>query len=68
MVACHLHQPLIELSSRLLPMKCLHQLELEVVMQVVSSWAGYYEYNTVDQNGIIGRHPEVPEKHVYMMT
>jgi glycine/D-amino acid oxidase-like deaminating enzyme len=23
------------------------------------SWAGFYEYNTVDQNGIIGRHPEM---------
>ena len=22
------------------------------------SWAGYYEYNTVDQNGIVGPHPE----------
>ena len=22
------------------------------------SWAGYYEYNTVDQNAILGRHPE----------
>eukprot|EP00658_Telonema_sp_P-2_P070879 TRINITY_DN60258_c0_g1_i2.p1 TRINITY_DN60258_c0_g1~~TRINITY_DN60258_c0_g1_i2.p1 ORF type:complete len:390 (-),score=98.68 TRINITY_DN60258_c0_g1_i2:425-1594(-) len=28
-------------------------------LKVVSSWAGYYEYNTIDQNGIIGRHPEV---------
>lgn len=26
--------------------------------KVVSSWAGYYEYNTFDQNGIVGRHPE----------
>lgn len=22
-----------------------------------SSWAGYYEYNTFDENGIIGQHP-----------
>lgn len=22
-----------------------------------SSWAGYYEYNTFDENGIIGHHP-----------
>jgi glycine/D-amino acid oxidase-like deaminating enzyme len=22
------------------------------------AWAGYYEYNTVDQNGIVGPHPE----------
>jgi glycine/D-amino acid oxidase-like deaminating enzyme len=25
----------------------------------VSAWAGYYEYNTVDQNGIVGPHPAV---------
>jgi FAD-dependent oxidoreductase domain-containing protein 1 len=27
--------------------------------KVVNSWAGYYEYNTFDQNGIVGRHPAV---------
>ena len=26
--------------------------------KVVNSWAGYYEYNTFDQNGIVGPHPE----------
>ncbi|KYN17919.1 FAD-dependent oxidoreductase domain-containing protein 1 [Trachymyrmex cornetzi] len=26
-------------------------------LKVKSSWAGYYEYNTFDENGIIGQHP-----------
>ncbi|XP_043260193.1 FAD-dependent oxidoreductase domain-containing protein 1 [Colletes gigas] len=26
-------------------------------LKLMSSWAGYYEYNTFDQNGIIGVHP-----------
>lgn len=28
-------------------------------IKVTSAWAGYYDYNTVDQNGIVGAHPEV---------
>lgn len=28
-------------------------------VKVVSSWAGYYEYNTFDHNGIVGPHPEL---------
>jgi len=28
-------------------------------VKVVNAWAGYYEYNTWDQNGIVGRHPEI---------
>jgi len=27
------------------------------VFQLKSAWAGYYDYNTFDQNGIIGPHP-----------
>ena len=26
-------------------------------LKVVGAWAGYYEMNTFDQNGIVGRHP-----------
>ena len=29
-------------------------------LKVQASWSGFYEYNTVDQNAIIGRHPHVP--------
>jgi glycine/D-amino acid oxidase-like deaminating enzyme len=29
-------------------------------LKLMSSWAGYYEYNIFDQNGIIGLHPSVP--------
>jgi len=28
-------------------------------LRVLTSWSGYYEYNVLDQNAIIGRHPAV---------
>lgn len=28
-------------------------------LQVQSNWAGYYDYNTFDQNGVVGPHPLV---------
>ena len=29
-------------------------------LKVTSAWAGHYEYNCFDQNGIVGPHPAVP--------
>jgi glycine/D-amino acid oxidase-like deaminating enzyme len=29
-------------------------------VKITSSWAGYYELNRFDHNGIVGRHPAVP--------
>ncbi|XP_035727155.1 FAD-dependent oxidoreductase domain-containing protein 1-like [Vespa mandarinia] len=37
-----------------------HRVKSFENLKVKSSWAGYYEYNTFDQNGIIGRHPYYP--------
>lgn len=31
-----------------------------------SSWAGFYDYNTLDQNGIIGTHPMI--SNMYFAT
>lgn len=28
-------------------------------LQVQRAWAGYYDYNTFDQNGVVGPHPLV---------
>jgi FAD-dependent oxidoreductase domain-containing protein 1 len=32
-------------------------------LKLVRAWAGHYEYNTLDQNAIIGPHPAMPNFH-----
>lgn len=32
-------------------------------LKVSSAWAGFYDYNTLDQNGIVGLHPLVPNMY-----
>ena len=32
-------------------------------IKLVRAWAGHYDYNTLDQNAILGAHPEVANFH-----
>jgi glycine/D-amino acid oxidase-like deaminating enzyme len=32
-------------------------------VKVVNAWAGYYDFNTLDQNAVIGPHPQISNLH-----
>ena len=36
-----------------------HRIPAFETIKLTSAWSGWYDYNTVDQNGIVGPHPQI---------
>lgn len=48
-----------EFENIIWPVLAARSANFEAI-KVVNQWAGHYDYNTLDHNMIIGRHPELP--------